>query len=79
MMEDLLQLANNHHIAMPKGVTMLARGSLTIEGVLSMLAPETNVVQIMINHMSAERLRTWTLNGKRWSWDASSMARPRAP
>lgn len=56
MMEDLLQLANNHHIAMPKGVTMLARGSLTIEGVLSMLAPETNVVQIMINHMSAERL-----------------------
>ena len=56
MMEDLLQLSNNHHIAMPKGVTMLARGSLTIEGVLSMLAPQTNVVQIMINHMSAERL-----------------------
>lgn len=57
MMEDLLQLANDHRIAMPKGVTLLARGSLTLEGVLTLLAPKTNVVQIMINHMASERLQ----------------------
>lgn len=57
MLEDLLQLANDHHIAMPKGVTLLARGSLTLEGVLTMLAPKINIVQIMINHMASERLK----------------------
>lgn len=55
IMQNLLQVANNHSLSMPKGVTMLARGVITLEGVLAMLAPDINIVQIMVGHMSKER------------------------
>ena len=56
MMEALLTLANTHQISMPKGVTMLSRGVITMEGVLTKLSPGTNMIQIMANHMKTERL-----------------------
>ncbi|MEF9918168.1 MAG: AarF/UbiB family protein, partial [Eubacterium sp.] len=56
LMEEMLRLANENHIAMPKGVTMLSRGVITLEGVLSKLAPDTNVIQIMVNHMTGEAI-----------------------
>lgn len=56
MMEALLLLANTHQISMPKGVTMLSRGVITIESVLTKLSPDTNIIQIMANHMKTDRL-----------------------
>ncbi|MDO4287851.1 MAG: lipopolysaccharide core heptose(II) kinase RfaY [Eubacterium sp.] len=56
MMEALLNLANTHQISMPKGVTMLSRGVITIESVLTRLSPSTNIIRIMANHMKTERL-----------------------
>ncbi|MEG0377363.1 MAG: AarF/UbiB family protein, partial [Eubacterium sp.] len=59
LMEEMLRLANENHIAMPKGITMLSRGVITLEGLLAILAPETNVIQIMVNHMSSEAVESF--------------------
>lgn len=46
MMEDIIRAMNDNNIVLPSSVSMLARGLVTIEGVLSRLSPETNIVQI---------------------------------
>ena len=57
MMEDVLALASAHHISMPPGISMLARGVVTIQGVLSTLDPEASIVEIMAAHLSATALQ----------------------
>ncbi len=49
---DFLRLAQTHNIALPSGVAMLARGIMTIEGVLSKINPDTNFLQIVGGHLS---------------------------
>ena len=56
MMEDVLTLANDHHISMPPGISMLARGVVTIQGVLSTLDPQASIVEIMASHLSAKTM-----------------------
>lgn len=56
IMEEFLVLSNNHSISMPKGMSMLSRGIITIEGVLATLSPETNIIEVMANRMSSEIL-----------------------
>ncbi len=46
MVEELFSLTSNHAISMPSGVTMLARGIMTLEGVLATIAPETNFMEV---------------------------------
>lgn len=55
-MEDMLRLANDHSISMPKGVTMLSRGIITLEGTLETVSPELNIIDIMLAHIQHERL-----------------------
>ncbi len=57
LMEELVVLARSNQIAMPKGVTMLCRGIITVEGVLCQLDPNINMVEIMANRMSSEFLQ----------------------
>lgn len=57
IVEELMNLAREHHISLPKGMSMLSRGILTLEGVLATLSPEINLLQIMANRMSADFLR----------------------
>ena len=56
MLEEVMRVAKNHHISMPKGVSMLGRGLLTIEGVLAALSPDINIIQIMSNRMFSEMI-----------------------
>ncbi len=49
---ELLRLAQTHGIMLPSGMAMLARGIMTIEGVLSKINPETNFLQIVGSHVS---------------------------
>ncbi len=56
ILEEFLLLANNHGISMPKGMSILSRGIITIEGVLAKLSPDINIVQVMTNHMSSDIL-----------------------
>lgn len=55
---ELLRLAQTHGIMLPSGVAMLARGIMTIEGVLTKLNPETNFLQIVSSHMSGGLFET---------------------
>lgn len=54
VLEELMSVASNHKISMPKGVSMLARGLLTIEGVVSTISPETNIVDVAAVRMKAQ-------------------------
>lgn len=46
VVEELFSLTNHHAIGLPSGVTMLARGIMTLEGVLATIAPATNFLEI---------------------------------
>lgn len=52
LMQDMLELAKQHGIMMPQGITMLGRGVMTIEGVLTFCCPEVNFIQLMASHLS---------------------------
>jgi len=61
ILQDFFAIAKSHGIKMPKGITMLSRGTLTIEGVLLKLSPQINFVQIMINHMNSQSLKDYDI------------------
>ena len=47
MMEEFLSIAKANNISMPKGVSMLSRGIITIQGVIKDLYPEVDFFQII--------------------------------
>ncbi len=49
---EFLRLAQTHNISLPAGVAMLARGIMTLEGVLTKINPDTNFLQIVGGHLS---------------------------
>ncbi len=55
MLEELMDMAKRNHIAMPAGMTMLARGCMTIEGVLLQLSPETSIMAIVTRRVAQQR------------------------
>lgn len=55
--DDILMLANRNDIAMPAGISMLGRGLVTLEGVVSAVSPEINVLEVFKNHLSGEFLK----------------------
>jgi len=46
MFEELLEVCNRHDIRTPARIAMLARGVVTLEGVLSACCPDVNFIQI---------------------------------
>ncbi len=50
MLLDMLRIAEASGIRMPSGISMLARGIMTLEGVLSKVDPETNLLKIIAVH-----------------------------
>ncbi len=56
MMEETLDIANRHGLAMPEGMTMLSRGLLTMQGVVSDLSPDVNFVAIVAASMQGSLL-----------------------
>ncbi|MGM9923215.1 MAG: ABC1 kinase family protein [Bacillus sp. (in: firmicutes)] len=53
MVQEILEVCQQHAIAIPASVTMLARGLMTIEGVLKDCSPEVNFIDIVSAHLSA--------------------------
>jgi ubiquinone biosynthesis protein len=49
---EFIHVAEENGLAMPAGVSMLGRGILTIEGVLSRVSPATNLMRILVAHVS---------------------------
>lgn len=52
LLEEMLEVCNRHNIRMPARITMLARGVVTIEGVLSACCPEVNFIQLAKSHLT---------------------------
>lgn len=52
LLMELVDLANRNHIGLPEGVSMLGRGLVTLEGVLSAADPEINFMDIMKQHLA---------------------------
>lgn len=46
VLQSLMDLAGAHGIAMPAGLSMLARGLATIEGVVAQVSPDINVLEV---------------------------------
>ncbi|MCL1829090.1 MAG: AarF/UbiB family protein [Oscillospiraceae bacterium] len=56
-MAELLEIAKRHDIGMPPGVTMLGRGIMTMEGVMSYICPGANFIQILADRYSEISLK----------------------
>ena len=54
LLQDAVRVISENHITLPPGISMLARGMLTIEGVLANISPDTNVIQIARQHVLNE-------------------------
>ena len=61
VLRDLVDLCNRYHIGLSPGLSMLARGVVTIEGVLSDICPSINFIRIFSAHLadSGFRSRNW--------------------
>ncbi|WKY42909.1 AarF/UbiB family protein [Eubacteriaceae bacterium ES2] len=70
-LEEILKIAGENHIGMPRGISMLSRGIMTLEGVIADLSPRKNVVSIMSGHMAGRSITEFDLqqflmmNGKK--------------
>lgn len=64
MFEEMLSICNFHHISMPRGITMLGRGIVTIEGVIANCCPNVSFVEIMANHISSNMYYEMNFNTK---------------
>ena len=51
---DVIEVLRSQGLVMTPSVTMLARGLLTLEGVLSDLAPDVKVLEIVSEHVAAQ-------------------------
>ena len=61
MLQDLILVAGKHKISMPKSITLFGRGLLTIEGVISRLSPEINMIEIMAGRMADSMIEDFDL------------------
>lgn len=61
---DLLPVLNRNRIIVPQGIAMLARGLVTVEGVVGTVAPDINVLQIIMNHLSGRALEDLDLDAE---------------
>lgn len=50
--QEVFTIAHKHRISMPKGISMLARGLVTMESTMTLLDPKTNIIQIAAGHVS---------------------------
>lgn len=53
MVQDVFSICHQYHIALPKGISMLARSMMTIESTLKDLNPKCNMMKIVSNHKAA--------------------------
>ena len=60
-LEEILRIAAENHIGMPRGISMLSRGMITIEGVIADISPDANFVRIMANHMAGQQVANFDL------------------
>ncbi|MDD6666389.1 MAG: lipopolysaccharide core heptose(II) kinase RfaY [Lachnospiraceae bacterium] len=53
-MESLMDIMKNNHISLPHGMTMLTRGLSHVEGVLAIISPDINMMNIAYTRVSED-------------------------
>ena len=74
--QDIFTVAHRHHISMPKGISMLARGLVSAESTVAMLDPDANIITTAIRHMGSGGFPGWRdagEKGQRWVKEAASL------
>ncbi len=61
---SLINLARTYGVELPSVVTMFARGTVTLEGLLSEYMPDVNMIEIISQHVRRER------SGRAWAQEA---------
>lgn len=56
MLEELLALANAHHIALPEGLSMLGRSLSILQSLLAELNPDLNLMAVLSDHLKRDGL-----------------------
>lgn len=56
-MEDFMEVAASHGITMSRGITLVGRGLITLEGVLSHLCPSISVLSVAADYMQNDLLK----------------------
>lgn len=75
--QEIFSIAHRYRISMPKGISMLARGLVTMESTMTLLDPSTNILEIAANHVSSHILKKidfkkeLSTSGKQ-VWDAAN-------
>ncbi len=55
-MQEIMDLAEKHHVELPGWISMLARGLITIEGVVTDVCPDLNILGLLSEKMKS---RVW--------------------
>ncbi len=53
VVQEIFVIAHKHRISMPKGVSMLARGLVTIESTVMLIDPHISILEIAANHVAS--------------------------
>lgn len=53
VVQEIFVIAHKHRISMPKGVSMLARGLVTIESTVMLIDPHISIIEIAANHVAS--------------------------
>lgn len=61
---DVIEVLRTQNLTLPPSLTMLARGMVTIEGVLVDIAPKTSVVEIISDHVKRQMFNLDALEAK---------------
>lgn len=58
---ELLEIAKRHNISMPSNITMLARGLITFEGVISRCCPELSMMEVLSEHVFSDYMKGFNI------------------
>jgi len=61
IMQEVLDLAQRHHLALPPGVTLLGRGVSTLEGLIASISPDVNLMQIITQRFGQNAFHDFSL------------------
>ena len=54
LLTNVIKLARKHNVELPSVITLVARGMVTLEGLLEEYIPNVNMIEIISNHMSTK-------------------------
>lgn len=57
IIKDIQEVLNKHRISIGRGMSMLIRGVITIEGVMAKISPDINFMEIFSSHMTKKEIK----------------------